>query len=128
MTLPNYTPPEETLSEALHAQLNAVAEDSLMTGQPKAVGLSALSYGLYEYDGVEWQISQSADWPESVIASLAKDGTRIKLGEKLAPLVTFDPTGLSSVFELNLEGDDQSFCLASVGDGRVTLEYSSCSA
>lgn len=128
MTLPDRTPPEEALGEALLMRLNAAAEDSLMTGQPKAFGVSSKSYGLYEYIDAKWEISGEAEWPETVTASLEKDGNRVELKSKLAPLVSFDPTGLSSVFDLTLNGDDMSLCLSSIGDGRVTLGYEPCGA
>ena len=122
MTLPRDKPAIDAQSQALASSLNAAAQSSLVTGRPHGFGVSKNQFAIFEFVDAEWVQTQAMDRPGAVSVELKKDDILIKLSEELVPLVVFEPTGLSTPFELVLTQDRRTETLSSSGNGEVILE------
>lgn len=121
LSLPDEKPPALTQSDSLLTALNRASHSSLLTGETTALGVSETGYAIYSYQGEDWVITQSGDWADSLRVSFAKQGTTVKLTKTLAPVIIFEPTGMSTPFTLTLRDDETQRSLTSLGDGRVSL-------
>lgn len=121
MTIAPAKTPTEVQASAIAGQLNALAERGLLSNQTMAAGFSNAGYALYTFNGGAWQSVQSADWAEDTIVRLHLEESPVALPRDTAPLIVFEPTGLSTPFALTLIVRGQSFRLESNGDGRVVL-------
>ena len=122
MTLPRDKPAIDVQSQALVSSLNAAAQSSLVTGRPHGFGVSKYQFAVFEFADGEWVQIQAMDRPGALSVELKKNDIQIKLSEELAPLVVFEPTGLSTQFELVLTQDRRTETLSSSGNGQVVLE------
>jgi len=125
MTMPKDPPASREVSDALVNRLNQLAQDSLLSGQPAAFGMSKSNLSFYRYDGEDWAAGETQNWPSDLTVSLSKDGEEVKLTDEAVPLILFEPIGSSSVFTLTLSDFDGRYRLSSRGDGRVVLESGS---
>ena len=120
MAIPRAKPAINTHTENALLGLNRAAQKSLVSGRPQAWGLSKDGYAIYDFVDGEWLKTASADWPDSLRIEFIRQNAEIKLGDEILPLVVFEPTGLSTPFELRLEDGSRQEILRSAGDGRVT--------
>lgn len=119
LTLPQNKPAIDTQSETLLRGVNVMAQSSLISGTPSALGLSENQYAFMEYIDGEWEAPVSIDFTNGVRAVLQKDGADIKLSDDIQPLIMFEANGLSTPFSLTLSDSENTATLRSVGDGRV---------
>ena len=113
--------PAEVMSETFMVRVNAAAQQSIITGAPAALGISQSEYGLYVFEGGQWTLTGSEEFPDDITVSFVKDAAEIKLPEEIAPLAIFEPTGLGPHFTLTVQSEDRRYELSSEGDGRVNL-------
>ena len=125
MSLPKDPPASQAVSEGLLKRFNQTAQTSLLSGETAAFGASKTALVMYGYDGTDWIVADTVNWPDDLRVSLQKDGQDIKLTQDTPPLIIFEPTGSSSVFTLTLSDFEGRYVLSSKGDGRVLLESGS---
>ena len=125
LTLPPPQAPEQVLAATLVRHLNGLAQNSLLADIPAAAGFSRAGYALFTYQEHEWRQSIAGEWPARVSVRFLHDGIALDLPESVKPLVFFEPTGLSSTFTLELQGEKSQFILSSQGDGQVLLKEAS---
>lgn len=116
--------PKSTLDKQasiLTGQLNALAQDGLISGSVTAAGFSEEGYALYAFENSEWTEQFSAPWQDSYRMSLTRASAKLDLPKTSDPLIMFQPTGLSTPFELSLSNGELKYVLKAVGDGRVEL-------
>ena len=116
--------PKSTLdkqAEFMVGSLNQLAQNSIITGKVSAAGFSQLGYVLYEYADDEWQELSSNEWGESYRLRYTRADARLDVPEDAAPSILFQPTGLSTPFELVMSDNDREYTLVTSGDGRVVL-------
>ena len=103
----------------LTGQLNALAQDGLISGSVKAAGFSKDGYALYAFENSEWTERVSAEWENSYRLSLTRTSATLEIPKTTEPIMVFQPTGLSTPFELTLSDRDMSYTVSTSGDGRV---------
>ncbi len=101
--------------------LNKMAQDSIISGRVSAVGFDRSGYVLYEFANDDWQETVSDEWAETYSLKYKRIGAVLDLPKKAKPAVLFQPTGLSTPFELSLSDKDIAYTLIGEGDGRVAL-------
>ena len=122
LSLPSRTSETKTYAENLVRDLNAAAQQSILTGKTSALGLSEDTFALMVFEDGEWHVAQEDFWPENIAIRFSRDETVLQLKEELLPLVLFSPTGETTPFELEIDGHDFDYRLLSEGDGRINLE------
>lgn len=122
LTMPRSTPAIEIFTKQLVRETNVMAQSSLLSGVPTALGLSQDQYAMLRYEDGAWVTQRSGDIPEQLGITLEKEGTLVKLSEDIVPLAVFDPTGQATLFTLRLTDYERTFVLESQGDGRITVE------
>lgn len=116
--------PKSTLdkeAERLVVELNALAQDGLISGSVNAVGFSEGGYALYRFENSDWAEQASREWRESYHMTFSRNSAKLELPKNLEPIILFQPTGLSTPFELTLSNGDQNYVIETRGDGRVNL-------
>lgn len=121
LTMPGNKPQLIVQSDALIAEVNALAQSSLITGRPKALGLSQDAYALMSFENGRWEVLTQTKFPSEVHLVLEREDVSVKLPATLLPLIVFEPTGLSTAFDLTLSDTERSMTLQSAGNGRVQL-------
>ena len=119
MALPSRKPAITEQTNAAILQLNRAAQNSLVSGRPQAWGLSKTGYALYDFVEGEWLQTASTDWPGSLRIEFFKNDVPVKLGDDIQPLIVFEPTGLSTPFELRIDQAGRREVISSHGDGRI---------
>lgn len=119
LTVPDKKPAVQRFSENLIRDLNLAAQTSLISGQPTGFGLTRDGYIIYSYQDEAWAQRTSKSWPDNVSVRFEKDRRRIELPRKALPIIVFEPTGQSDIFQLSLRQNNLSFDLHSEGDGRI---------
>lgn len=123
MSMPSDKPPLRSEASRLNKALNQAAQDSVLSGEPRAFGLSNQGYAFMRFQDNEWEAVKTAQWSEDVEPVLSKNGEPKKLTQEVLPYILFDPTGQSTLFDLTLSGaNGDRFILSSAGDGRVRIE------
>jgi len=116
--------PKSALEEQAHlltGHLNALAQDGLISGSVNAAGFSKDGYALYSFENSEWTERVSGEWQGSYRMSFTRASAKLDLPKKADPIIMFQPTGLSTPFELTLSDGDMKYALTTTGDGRVEL-------
>ena len=116
--------PKSTLdqqAEFMVGSLNELAQNSIITGKVGAAGFSQSGYVLYQFADDEWQELTSNEWGESYRLRYTRADARLDLPKEAAPSILFQPTGLSTPFELVMSDNDIAYTLLTSGDGRVVL-------
>jgi len=111
----------ETQAEKLTGQLNALAQDGLISGSVNAAGFSKEGYTLYSFENSEWTERISGDWQDSYRLTFTRGSAKLDLPKTTKPTIMFQPTGLSTPFELTLSDSGAEYALTTSGDGRVEL-------
>lgn len=101
--------------------LNKMAQESIINGRVSAAGFDRSGYVLYEYADDAWQELASDEWDESYRLKYKRIGAALDLPKKAEPSILFQPTGLSTPFELAMSNNDIAYTLIGEGDGRVIL-------
>ena len=117
-------PPKSELDkqvERLSVELNALAQDGLISGSVTAAGFSEDGYALYAFENSEWMERASADWQDSYRMTLTRASAKLDMPKEADPIILFQPTGLSTPFEFTLSDRDMKYTLKTEGDGRVEL-------
>ena len=125
LTLPGKTPAVEIFAKQLAQETNIMAQDSLLTGTPAALGVSENGYTLMTFENNVWETRGERPAPDGVKLTFAKETAKIKLTDDITPLAIFEPIGQATVFVLTISDFDRTFRLESRGDGRVVLETGS---
>lgn len=105
----------------LSGQLNALAQDGLISGTVNAAGFSKEGYALYSFENSEWTQRASGEWDDNYRLSFTRASATIEMPKTTDPIIMFQPTGLSTPFELTLSDRDAKYALKTDGDGRVNL-------
>jgi len=111
----------ETQAAQLTNQLNALAQDGLISGSVNAAGFSEDGYTLYTFENSEWTERVSGEWQDSYRLTFTRASARLDLPKTTDPTIMFQPTGLSTPFELTLSDRDIHYALKTSGDGRIEL-------
>ena len=101
--------------------LNKMSQNSIINGRVSAAGFGRSGYTLYEFADDAWQEVTSDTWGDSYRLKYKRIGAELDLPKKAEPSVLFQPTGLSTPFELALSDKDNVYTLIGEGDGRVIL-------
>lgn len=112
----------EQQAAILASQLNALAQDGLITGSVNAAGFSTDGYALYTFENSEWTERASGEWQESYRLTLTRASAKLDMPKDKAPIIMFQPTGLSTPFELTLADRETKYALKTEGNGRIALE------
>lgn len=105
----------------LSGQLNALAQDGMISGSVTAVGFSKEGYTLYEFENSEWAEKSEGEWQDSYRLTLTRASAKLDMPKTTEPIILFQPTGLSTPFELMLSDSETQYTLKTAGDGRVEL-------
>ena len=108
-------------AELLTGQLNALAQDGLISGSVTAAGFSEDGYALYAFENSEWTERVSATWQGSYRMTLTRASARLDLPKKADPIILFQPTGLSTPFEFTLSDRETKYVLMTSVDGQIEL-------
>ena len=108
-------------AQRLSVELNALAQDGLISGSVTAAGFSKDGYALYTFENSEWTERVSAEWQDSYRMTLTRASAKLELPKKADPIILFQPTGLSTPFEFTLSDRETKYALKTAGDGRVDL-------
>ena len=111
-------------AERLTVELNALAQDGLISGAVTAAGFSEDGYALYAFENSEWTERVSGEWQEDYRLTLTRASAKLDIPETTEPIIMFQPTGLSTPFELTLSDREVQYALKAAGNGRVELEKS----
>ena len=111
----------EKQATLLSGQLNALAQDGLIRGTVNAAGFSKEGYALYSFENNEWTERASGEWDDNYHLSFTRASARLEMPKTTDPIIMFQPTGLSTPFELTLSDRDAKYALKTDGDGRVNL-------
>jgi len=109
----------EKQAEQLTVRLNAMAQDSLVTGKVSAVGITQDGYALYHFAEGEWEPFQSEAWAGNYRISLQRDNVELELPEEETPGILFYPTAQSNAFEIEISDGGSEHKIISFGDNRV---------
>lgn len=121
MTLASDAPKSRSFAEQMTKTLNQAAQESLLSGEPFALGFSNQGYALMRYGEAGWRAETPLPWGDEIEADLSASGQKKPLTDTLLPYVLFEPTGNSQIFELSLRDEDGSYILSSQGSGRVVM-------
>jgi len=108
-------------AERLSVELNALAQDGLISGSVTAAGFSEEGYALYSFENSEWTERVSGEWQDNYRLTLKRASAKLDIPKKTDPIIMFQPTGLSTPFELTLSDSEITYALKTEGDGRVEL-------
>lgn len=108
-------------AELMVGTFNKMAQESIITGRVSAVGLDRDGYALFEFADDEWQEIISDDWDDNYRLKYKRAGADLDLPKEMQPSILFQPTGLSTPFELSLSDKDMAYTLLGEGNGRVVL-------
>lgn len=111
----------DTQAKQLTGELNALAQDGLISGSVNAAGFSEEGYTLYTFENSEWTERVSGEWQDSYRMSFTRGSAKLDLPKKTDPTIMFQPMGLSTPFELILSDSETKYALITSGDGRVEL-------
>lgn len=117
-------PPKSSIekqAERLSVELNALAQDGLISGSVNAAGFSEEGYALYSFENSEWTERVSGEWQDNYRLTLKRASAKLDIPKKTDPIIMFQPTGLSTPFELTLSDSEITYALKTEGDGRVEL-------
>lgn len=114
-------PALEKQAERLTSELNALAQDGLISGSVNAAGFSKDGYALYTFENSEWTERVKGEWQDSYRLTLTRASAKLDMPKTVEPIIMFQPTGLSTPFELTLSDRDMTYALKTEGDGRVEL-------
>ncbi len=114
-------PALEKQAERLTSELNALAQDGLISGSVNAAGFSKDGYALYTFKNSEWTERVKGEWQDSYRLTLTRASAKLDMPKTVEPIIMFQPTGLSTPFELTLSDRDMTYALKTEGDGRVEL-------
>lgn len=121
LTIPTPKSALDTQAEFMVGSLNELAQNSIITGKVGAAGFSQSGYVLYQFADDEWQELTSSEWRESYRLLYERADARLDLPKEATPSILFQPTGLSTPFELVMSDNDAEYTLLTSGDGRVVL-------
>lgn len=119
LTIPDEKPAAQNFTENLVRDLNLAAQNSLISGEPTAFGLTREGYIIYAFQDELWTQRERKNWPDNVSVRFEKNRRRLELPRKPLPIIIFEPTGQSDIFRLTLRQNNLSFDLYSADDGRV---------
>lgn len=111
----------EKQAELLSGQLNALAQDGVISGSVTAAGFSKEGYALYAFENSEWATLAQGEWHDSYRLTLTRASAKLDVPKTTEPIILFQPTGLSTPFELMLSNSETKYTLKTAGDGCVEL-------
>jgi len=121
LTMPTPKSGIEIQANKLTAELNALSQDGLISGRVNAVGFSKDGYTLYSYRDGQWEERLSDDWDDGYRLQYTRNETAVDIPKTITPGILFQPTGLSTPFELTLSSRDITYAIKTEGNGRVEL-------
>ena len=121
LSIPQEAAPIKKQAERLTLEINALAQDGLISGAVTAAGFSKDGYALYAFENSEWTEKVSAEWQDSYRLTLTRASAKLDLPKTTEPIILFQPKGLSTPFELTLSDREAHYALKTAGDGRVEL-------
>ncbi|CAM3726081.1 prepilin-type N-terminal cleavage/methylation domain-containing protein [Litorimonas haliclonae] len=121
MNIPNPKSPAQIQAEGLTRDLNAMAQEGLISGEVRAFGLTDKQFSFYAYDGEKFIPAGGNNWSDEIRTEFTRNGEKLELPETLAPQIMFEPTSINTPFVLDLSGRKARYEVRSEGDGRVVL-------
>ncbi len=121
MNIPNPKSPAQIQAEGLTRDLNAMAQEGLISGEVRAFGLTEKQFSFFAYDGEEFIPAGGNIWSDEIRTEFTRNGEKLKLPETLTPQILFEPTSINTPFVLDLSGRKGRYEIRSEGDGRVVL-------
>lgn len=132
LNLPRGEDPFRAEMQKFATQLNIAARDSAIDGRIRGIEIDADGYDLLEYSG-DWKKTVEADWKDVFGVELKVEDEFIEFKDRakiitkseditVAPLITLDPTGGVTDFELEIEGRETTVKLIPDERGRVIAE------
>ena len=121
LSMPRPKPAIEKQAERLTFEINALAQDGLISGAVTAAGFSKDGYALYAFENSEWTERAAGEWQDSYRMTLTRASAKLELPKKTEPIILFQPIGLSTPFEFTLSDRDTKYALKTSGDGRIEL-------
>lgn len=130
LTFPEKKSGVDIQAQTFLREVNAVAQDAVISGQSTALGVSNKAYAFYVYAQEGWVMRSETDWDLEARLAVRLGTNRFDLTDDLAPLIVFEPLGLSEPFTLTLSDlsvteKRPDYTFISTGDGRIKLERGS---
>jgi len=122
LSLPREKPAIEAQGAFLAQQFDWASQNSIISGQPQAFGFYKDAYYFYEFRDGDWEILSETTWPDDLSVQFYKDDIRIETPKEPVPMVVFEPLGLSTQFDLLVEGPEHTLVFSSEGDGKINME------
>jgi len=119
LNIPEEKTSAESFRDTLIRDLNLASQNSLISGEPTAFGLTRDGYVIYAFADEAWTQRDQKAWPDNTSIRFEKDFRRLELPREPLPIIVFEPTGQSDIFGLSIRQDNQRFDLHSEGDGRI---------
>lgn len=130
LTFPEEKSGVDRQAQTFLREVNAVAQEAIISGQSTALGVSTKAYAFYVYSQDGWIVRSETDWDLEARPAFRHGSNRFDLTDDLAPLIVFEPLGLSEPFaltlsDLSVKEKRPDYTFISKGDGRITLERGS---
>lgn len=117
-------------AEALAARALRAAEESIMSGRPTGLGVTAKGYAFYEMEDGEWRAFAGdralgpRAWRDGVVVEFHRDGMKAQAPRAnlaVAPTVVFDPTGAATRFSITLTERGERYMIAGGEGGTIRV-------
>ena len=123
MNLPESDQAFDVEAQSLHAKVGAFLDDGAQAGEIRALGVATEGLALYRHDGLEWREVSRHAWPEEARISLIIEDSRESLPEEASPDYLFEPYGVVSDLNVQMDGRESSYNLISqVDTGELILQ------
>ena len=121
LSIPRPDSPLEKQAQLITGHLNQLAQNSIISGRVGAVGISKAGYALYNYEDQDWHEITSGEWDASYRVRFKRENKNLELPKETTPTILFQPTGLSTAFEISLTDGGAQYIISAQGDGHVAL-------
>lgn len=137
LTLPDGSSPVATEAERLAARLTLAGEESISRGQTIGVILTGDGYGFARFYRGDWQrfegdrLLGDRRFEDGVLVTLTREGSDIPLkpalpakpGERVAPVLLFEPFGAATPFRVTLSGDGAVATVTGDDAGQIEVRH-----
>jgi len=131
LTMPARAPDAEQQAVRFAAKARLASEDSVMTGSPVGLSVTAEGYIFFRLQQGRWIIDgrkpfAPQSWGEGIIAAMQREGEKAVIAEKSAttaprPMIIFDPSGPSTPFDVVVQNADAIFTVSGDESGDVGM-------
>ncbi len=121
LSIPRPDSPLKKQAQLMTGHINQLAQNGIISGRVGAVGISKDGYALYNYQDQDWHEIISGEWDRGSRVRFKRENKNLELPKEITPIILFQPTGLSTAFELSLSDGGAQYIISGQGDGRVAL-------